>query len=674
MSTNTWRVIGIIAVVVTAFLVGFQPIGRPPLEVYSTFRATFARAMLGPEKTQEQMVEEVKAALLQGGLSDDELDEITVVNEREVDIATLALDQEQADRDRATVTSALQKKYGSDLASVGFPPGVEGREQPLWRLGNALAIYRPVPRITLGLDLQGGAHVVLRCLPYARMIFNSPQDKPWIMPKAEDAKAAMAEGWKPTETAASLERRLTKALTDTGVPAAEVKVDVVTPTMISVETNPQNDRVLKRQEKALLEALRGIYPQLREEDIKVEEPEAIFLEPGVADKVQNIIDRRLYSMGEVREPIIQKQGEDRIIVELPGVRDPERVLRILKSTAMLKFVLIPARYEPANPEADDYEEWRDKSTGQTVRWERVLAESSVEFTGRDLQSNADVGPGQRGDWVVHFEMTAKRKRDFYNFTRANINRIMAIVLDDKCQMAPNIRDAIPGSGIIEGNFTTEEARDLKLLLNAGALPVPLEVAENRTVSPTLGRDTVMRSVQAGIVGLIAVVLFMVVYYRRPGLIADVALLVFALLLFAVMVMANTTLTLHGVAGFIMSVAMAVDANVLIFERLKEELWAGKGIRAAVDAGFNRAWAAILDSNVTTLIGAAVLYFLGTSSIKTFAVVLAMGVLCSMFTAITVTRWLLEVFGSGRMVAGLAARVTQAAQTGSVRGASSQARG
>jgi protein-export membrane protein SecD len=480
------------------------------------------------------------------------------------------------------------------------------------------------------------------------MLFQSPENKPWVLPQGEEARSAMAQGWKPQETADSLSKRVLRALGEVGVPPAEVKIDVVTPTLLQVETHPTNDKALKRQQKAILDVLRETYPALKEEEIKVEEPEAVFLEPGIAEKVKNIIDRRLYSMGEIREPVIQQQGNDRIIVELPGVRDPERVLRILRSTAMLKFVLVPAKYEPANPEADDYEEWRDKSTGQTVRWERVLAESTVEFTGRDLQSNADVGPGQKNDWVVHFEMLPKRKRDFYNFTRANINRIMAIVLDDKCQMAPSIRDAIPGAGIIEGNFTTEEARDLKLLLNAGALPVPLEIAENRTVSPTLGRDSVFRSLQAGIVGFVAVVLFMAIYYKRPGLCADVALIVYVLLVFAVLVMAKTTFTLPGIAGFIMTIGMAVDANVLIFERLKEELWAGKSIRTAIEAGFTRAWTAILDSNVTTLIGAAVLYFLGTSSIKTFAVVLSVGVVCSMFTAITVTRWLLEIVGSSRI--------------------------
>ncbi|MBC7288401.1 MAG: protein translocase subunit SecD, partial [Armatimonadetes bacterium] len=215
-------------------------------------------------------------------------------------------------------------------------------------------------------------------------------------------------------------------------------------------------------------------------------------------------------------------------------------------------------------------------------------------------------------------------------------------------MAPVIKDALPGEGIIEGNFTTEEARDLKLLLNAGALPVPLEIAENRTVSPTLGRDSIYASLRAGLLGLAAVGLFMVLAYRLPGLVADIALTLFGLLVMALMALTHQTLTLYGIAGFIITIGMAVDANVLIFERMKEELWAGKSLRAAIEAGFTRAWAAILDSNLTTLIGGAVLYFLGTSTIKSFAVTLSLGVLCSMFTAVTVTRWLLELVGSTRL--------------------------
>ncbi|MCX7597797.1 MAG: protein translocase subunit SecD [Armatimonadetes bacterium] len=648
MSSNLWRLVVLFGVFLLSFEAAFQPLGRPQQEIQSTFRVAFSAPVVPVGTDEGKFIEEIKTALKAGGVGEDEIDKIRVINDRELEISTLALDQQQAQRDKENILAALQRKYPDKGVTIGLPPGVGQARQPLWQLGNALAIYRPMPRINLGLDLQGGAHVVLQCLPYARMTFTVPETKPFVMPATEEERKSVAPGWKTTETAETLSKRVLRALTDLGLKPDKVRVELVSPTLLTVETQPADQRELTKQSKTIVEVLKQTYPQLSYEEIKAEAPEAVFLEAGIAEKVKNIIDRRLYAMSEIREPLIQVQGNDRIIVQLPGVRDPERVLRILKSTAMLKFVLVPARYELANPGAEDYEEWRDRTTGQTVSWARVMAESEVKFTGRDLQSNAEVGPGQAGDWVVHFELQPKKKREFYNFTRANIGRIMAIVLDDQCQMAPVIKDAIPGEGIIEGNFTTQEARDLKLLLNAGALPVPLEIAENRTVSPTLGRDTVAASLRAGLIGCAAVVLFMLLYYRLPGLVADIALCLYVIILLAVLVIANVTLTLPGIAGLIVSIGMAVDANVLIFERLKEELWAGKGMRAAIEAGFHRAWTAILDANVTTLIACAVLYFLGTSSIKTFAVTLFLGVCVSMFSAIVVSRWLLDIMGSTRL--------------------------
>jgi protein-export membrane protein SecD len=278
----------------------------------------------------------------------------------------------------------------------------------------------------------------------------------------------------------------------------------------------------------------------------------------------------------------------------------------------------------------------------------VLAESELAFTGRDLQDNAAVSPDNTtAYWVVHFELKNERKKDFLNFTRRNVGRLMAIVLDDDCQMAPSIKSEIPGAGIIEGRFDAKEASDLKLLLNAGALPVPLEVDTNRTISPTLGSDTVAASLRAGLAGFVLVLVFMIAYYRLPGLLACGALILYVLLLLAVLT-PYATMTLPGVAAFILSIGMAVDANVIIFERLKEELWSGKVIRTAIETGFDRAWTAILDANITTLIITAVLFFLGTSLIKSFAVTLFAGVCCSMFTAVTVTRWLVTMVGSSRL--------------------------
>jgi protein-export membrane protein SecD len=316
---------------------------------------------------------------------------------------------------------------------------------------------------------------------------------------------------------------------------------------------------------------------------------------------------------------------------------------------MLEFRLIPQRYTCPGAEQDDYSVWQDSQTGQTVTWERVLAESEGEFTGRDLMSNADVQTRTGGaGWVVGFELRTDRKNAFRDFTRRNVQRLMAIVLDGECVMAPAIKSEIPGKGIIEGNFTAQAARDLKLLLNAGALPVPLEIAENRTISATLGSHAIQSSLMAGLVGFAAVALFMIVLYRFPGFLADLALCLYVLIVLAVLVFARTTLTLPGIAGIILSVGMAVDANILIFERLKEEIWAGKSMRTAIDAGFERAWTAILDSNVNSLIVAAVLYFLGTSAIKSFAVTLFVGVTCSLLTAVTVSRWMVTMAGTSKL--------------------------
>ncbi|MEI6502080.1 MAG: protein translocase subunit SecD, partial [Armatimonadota bacterium] len=429
-----------------------------------------------------------------------------------------------------------------------------------------------------------------------------------------------------------------------GVPADEMSVKMPAGHMLEVRTRAETADVALKQQKLVQDFLGGQFPGVV---VKAEVPESVFLEKDTAEKVQNVIDRRIYQMSEIREPVIQTQGKDRIIVELPGVNEPDRVVQILKSTAMLEFRVIPQRYTSPGAEQDEYAEWRDAQTGQTVPWERVLAESKAEFTGRDLMSNSSVQPDQAGKWVVHFELRADRKQAFREFTRSNIGRLMAIVLDNKCQMAPVIKSEIPGTGIIEGNFTAQSAGDLKLLLNAGALPVPLEIAENRTISATLGTQSIQASLMAGIVGFILVCIFMVALYRLPGLLADVALCLYVLVLLAVLTFTKTTLTLPGIAGIILSIGMAVDANILIFERLKEEVWSGKTMRSAIDAGFERAWTAIVDANINSLIVASVLYFLGTSPIKSFAVTLFVGVVCSLFTAVTVSRWMVTMAGNSR---------------------------
>ena len=643
----------IVLLFVVGFLVAFAPVRPMPkgFQVQSTFRFTLpapvAKAGESLDAPSAQIVAE-----LRDKLSDLDNANTKFLTPDTLQVATFAVTDAVAQQDRATALQTLTAKHAGIVAA----PLPEQGERPLYTLGNVLAIYPPKVQIRLGLDLQGGAHVVLLAKPQTTMSFVSPADKPMVTMPAE-AEAAPAEGAVTGEAAAqpaapaatglptpdAISRNLTVVLQRLGTDPATVKVEAVVATRVVVTTQAKDDITVKAQSAAIMDYLQKAYPGVK---ITNDKTDSVFLEKDTADKVRDTIDRRLYSMSDVREPIVQTQGGDRIIVELPGVRDPKRVLDLLGKTAELQFCLIPDRYEPPareGAEKADYSLWTDKFSRQSVPWKEVYAESKIEFTGRDLQPISKVQPGQGMELVVSFNLRNEQKEAFRKFTGANVGKYMAIVLDGATQMAPVIKSEIPGAGIIEGNFSPQEARDLELLLNAGALPVPLEIAENRTVSATLGADSIRQSLAAGALGLVLILIFMASYYRVPGMLADIALVLYLILLAAVLTMANATLTLPGIAGFIMSLGMAVDANILIFERLKEELYSGKSPRSAVVAGFDRAWTAILDANVTTLIGASVLYFLGTSSIKSFAVILFLGVIVHLFTAVTVSRWFVTMF-------------------------------
>ena len=249
--------------------------------------------------------------------------------------------------------------------------------------------------------------------------------------------------------------------------------------------------------------------------------------------------------------------------------------------------------------------------------------------------------------IITFTLTDAGSKKFADYTSANIGKILSIVLDKTVLSSPRIQSAITGgNGQITGRFTLEEARSLSVQMRYGALPVPLRVAESRAVGPTLGQDSVRKSINAGVIGLLVVILFMLLYYRLPGVLADLALIIYALLVFALFKLIPVTLTLPGIAGFVLSVGMAVDANVLIFERMKEELRGGRNLRSAIDTGFARAWPSIRDSNASTLITCVILFWFGSnfgaSIVKGFALTLAIGVLVSLFTAITVTRTFLHL--------------------------------
>ena len=371
------------------------------------------------------------------------------------------------------------------------------------------------------------------------------------------------------------------------------------------------------------------------------------------DTVKQVIEKRVNFQG-VSEPLIYTKPENnQIIVELPGLKDDTEALARLQSTASLQFYLVrqlgtkdaPGSWSVTH-DKDGNDTLVNAATRQPISPEelqlQVLDQPPIA-SGEDMlgeSCKADLSP-QNGAYIdFEFDPTKPGSGKFEETTRAYPGHFLAIFLDKKLLTAPTIDGPISGKGIITGNFTLEQARDLANQLKAGALPVPLEVQETRKLEATLGREAVAATTMAGGVGLLLVLIFMVAYYRLPGVLASVALLLYSLFSFALFKWVPVTLTLPGIAGFILSIGMAVDANILIFERLKEELRAGKTLRAGIDAGFKRAFTAIVDSNVCTLITCGFLYWLGTGPIRGFALTLALGVVVSMFTAITVSRTLL----------------------------------
>jgi len=384
------------------------------------------------------------------------------------------------------------------------------------------------------------------------------------------------------------------------------------------------------------------------------------------NSIIRIIRKRVDDFG-VSEPVIQPKGDDQVVVELPAIKDKERAIETIQSTARLEFWHLrtthfsgATRWRPIagkyvltvsrDPETGEDQYKFSDEKGQEVDTATVLKDSKLILTGDQLvPGKSDVVKAQNGisAWVS-LEFNSEGKDKFFKFTRANQGEILAIVLDGKIISAPTVDEAIPsGHAVIRGNFAPREAKQLSDLINAGALPVPLKIIQIQSVEATLGQESVSRSIQAGVIGLAAVALFMVLYYLLPGLVADIALGIYALLTLAAFKLFGVTLTLPGIAAYILSIGMAVDANILIFERLKEELRSGKTLRAAIDAGFSRAFTSIFDSNMCSLITCFILGWLGTGPIRGFAIVLAMGVAISMFTAITVTRTILHLIVNTR---------------------------
>ena len=342
--------------------------------------------------------------------------------------------------------------------------------------------------------------------------------------------------------------------------------------------------------------------------------EGVTLDDSAMNRLIEVLDRRINGLG-VAESVVQKAGNNRVIIELPGISNTEDAIKMIGKTALLEFKL-------ENP---------DGTLGETL------------LTGGALKK-ADVSHDNLGRPQIQFEMNQEGAIKFAEITRNNIGRKLAITLDGKVQTAPMINSEIPsGNGVITGNYTLEEAKATATLLNAGALPVKAEIVETRTVGASLGDESIAQSKQAAMFAMALIGIFMLIFYRLPGIVADIALVIFGLITFGSLNFIDATLTLPGIAGLILSAGMAVDANVIIFERIKEELKLGNTVRNAIDAGFSKGFVAIFDSNLTTLIITTILFTFGTGPVKGFAVTLTIGTLASMFTAITITKIILVTF-------------------------------
>jgi preprotein translocase subunit SecD len=355
------------------------------------------------------------------------------------------------------------------------------------------------------------------------------------------------------------------------------------------------------------------------------------------DQSMQIVERRVNQLGTV-EPVIQRQGTDRILVQVPGLQDPTRLKQLLGKTAKMEFRMVDTGVSPEQAQQGNLPPDDDLLMSASSPKVPYVVKKQVLVSGGDLTDAQTAFDPRTGEPVVSFKFNSSGSRKFAQATTENVGQPFAIVLDNEVISAPVIREPITGGqGQISGNFTVQSANDLAILLRAGALPAPLTVIEERTVGPGLGQDSIEKGELAAYVGSIMVIVFMLVTYRLFGVFANIAVAINVAMIFGLLSLLNATLTLPGIAGIVLTVGIAVDSNVLIYERIREELRGGRNAISAIDAGFKRALATILDSNITTFIAAAVLFYIGTGPVRGFAVTLGIGILTTVFTAFTLTR-------------------------------------
>lgn len=488
-------------------------------------------------------------------------------------------------------------------------------------LGLALWYATPLEeRINLGLDLQGGMHLILE-----------------------------------VETEKAVENTVER-MVDTL--RGEFRRNRIRYTIL--ERDEKNNIIIEPKEKKDIPGIEKIlkdYP-LKKAWVSEQGKENYSLE-GYAIKrtKENAVAQALETIRNridqfgVAEPTIQRQGRKRILIQLPGIKDPERAIGLIGKTALLEFKLVSEKHSLDEalkgkiPRGNEilYQKKIDKATGKVTRIPYLLKKRTL-LTGDNLtDAEVRIDSQQFNEPYVLITFDKPGASLFSKITGENMGKKLAIVLDKNVYSAPVIQEKIPGGRAqITGQFTDTEAKDLAIVLRAGALPAPVKILENRTVGPSLGKDSVEKGVNSMIFGGILVIVFMFIYYKLSGLIANMALLLNILLIAGALGYFAGTLTLPGIAGIILTIGMAVDANVLIFERIREELRLGKTVRAAVDGGFSKAFRTILDANVTTLIASLLLYQFGTGPVKGFAVTLSVGILASMFTAVFVSRFVFDL--------------------------------
>ncbi|PIU50615.1 MAG: protein translocase subunit SecD [Desulfobacterales bacterium CG07_land_8_20_14_0_80_52_14] len=481
----------------------------------------------------------------------------------------------------------------------------------------------PKKRINLGLDLQGGMHLVLEV--DAQKAVESTMER--ILQELRELL------WKEGIRQVAAER----------VGGDKISIRIEDPKRVAdfekvLDKEFKELRILEKSTQGDVLVVQMDLPDKEKENIRK-------LAVGQAlETIRNRIDQ----FG-VSEPDIRRQGERRILIQLPGIKETQRAKDLIGKTALLEFKLLDETHAVEDalkgsmvPGAEIlYQTQTDPKTQRTLKTPYLVKKRSL-LTGAYLTEARVEIDSQYNEPHVSLSFDKKGARIFERITEENVKKRLAIVLDQNVYSAPVIQEKISGGQArITGNFTLEEARDLAIILRAGALPAPVEIIEERTVGPSLGTDSIRKGLLSGVIGGILVVLFMAVYYKVSGVIANLALIVNIFLIAAGLAGFQATLTLPGIAGIILTIGMAVDANVLIFERIREELRLGKTARASMESGFDRASLTILDSNVTTLIAALVLFQFGTGPVKGFAVTLSLGICSSMFTALILTRTIFD---------------------------------